>query len=164
MKPIRHTTLLHYLSIGAIAMTATEGEPRPSEQRIDAVAPLLAQQPAGFGRPVGDRDAWDPLAKHQSYAGIVAKAEALLKEPIPEQPDDLSLDFSRTGNRTRWQRVSGQRRGRISAFVLAECVGNKGRFIGAIERNTRRASCEASPAMGTAPRDWATGTMGSVTM
>jgi len=114
-------------------MSPTEGETRPSEERIEAIVPMLAEQPAGFGRPIDDRDAWDRLAKHKSYAGIVAKTEGLLKEAFPEQPDDLYLDFSRTGNRTRWQRVAGQRRGRVASLVLAECIENKGRFVAAFE-------------------------------
>jgi hypothetical protein len=64
---------------------------------------------------------------------VVAEAERRLGEPIPEQPDDLYLEFSRTGNRTHWQRVAGQRRGRVDAFALAECLENKGRFIPAFE-------------------------------
>ena len=123
-------------------MSPTEGESRPSAQRIDAIVPVLAEAPAGFGRPIADRDAWDRLAEHKSYAGIVAKATELLKEPLPEQPDDLYLDFSRTGNRTRWQRVSGRRRGRISSLVLAECVENRGRFISAIEEIVRALCAE----------------------
>ncbi|MBM3501557.1 MAG: hypothetical protein FJX74_23120, partial [Armatimonadetes bacterium] len=63
----------------------------------------------------------------------VAEAEKLLAEPIPDQPDDLYLDYSRTGNRDRWQRVMGQRRGRLTVLTLAECVENRGRFIPALE-------------------------------
>ncbi len=74
------------------------------------------------------------LARNDSFQKIILDAEKLLQQPIPEQPDDLYLDFSRTGNRTRWQRVSGIRRGRIRTFALAECLENKGRFIPAFEK------------------------------
>jgi len=67
----------------------------------------------------------------------VANAEKLLDQPIPELTDDLFLDFSRTGNRTRCQRVLSQRQGRYPALVLAECIENRGRFLPAIEESIR---------------------------
>ena len=104
------------------------------QDRVRAVAGMLAERPAGVGQPATDRAAWDTLAAHASFQDIVSRAERLLAEPIPDQPDDLYLDFSRTGNRTRWQRVSGQRRGRVTYLCLAECLENKGRFIPPLEQ------------------------------
>jgi hypothetical protein len=94
---------------------------------------LLPEKPAGFGSPIADRKAWEKLAGNDSFQRIIPEAERLLQSPIPEQPDDLYLDFSRTGNRIRWQRISGRRRGRVRTFTLAECLENKGRFIPAFE-------------------------------
>jgi len=102
-------------------------------ERVKAVAAMLPEKPAGFGRPISDRAAWEALAKAPAFGSTVARAAALLSKPLPEQPDDLYLDFSRTGNRSRWQRVAGERRGRIAEFVLAECFENKGRFIKPLE-------------------------------
>lgn len=73
------------------------------------------------------------MARKESYHSVIPLAEILLKEPIPQQPDNLYLDFSRTGNRTHWQKVCRQRRDRIKWLVLAECLENKGRFLEAIE-------------------------------
>lgn len=99
-----------------------------------AIAAMLADKPAAFGRPITDRPAWKKLAQLASYRRVVPRAEKLLKETIPDQPDDLYLDFSRTGNRTRWQKVAGRRRGRIGHLTLAECLENKGRFLPALEK------------------------------
>jgi len=104
------------------------------KNRINYITSLLPDKPAGFGSPISDRNAWKRLARNDSFQKIILDAEKLLQQPIPDQPDDLYLDFSRTGNRTRWQRVSGIRRGRIRTFVLAECLENKGRFIPAFEK------------------------------
>ncbi|MHC4640674.1 MAG: heparinase II/III family protein [Planctomycetota bacterium] len=104
------------------------------QARIKEIASLLSEKPAGFGTPITERNTWKKLAKNDSFKNVISEAKRLLKEAIPEQPDDLYLDFSRTGNRTRWQRVSGRRRGRISTLVLAECMENKGRFIPAFEK------------------------------
>ena len=107
---------------------------------VRAVAALLAENPAGFGRPIGDRGAWGRLAKTRAFRSAVREAEGLLAKPLPDQPDDLYLEFSRNGNRSRWQRVAGQRRGRISDLTIAECLENKGRFLPPLEE-TIRALC-----------------------
>jgi hypothetical protein len=106
-------------------------------KRVAEIAGLLSEKPAGFGVPIGNRTNWGELAKDKSFASEISDAERLLSEPIPDQPDDLFLDFSRTGNRTRWQRVSGQRRGRIPTLAVAECLENKGRFLPAFEEIVR---------------------------
>jgi len=106
----------------------------PSEPPAEAVAKMLPAEPAGPGRPISDRAAWRKLGKTSSYNSAVRRAEGLLKQPIADSPDELYLDFSKTGNRTRWQRVAGRRRGRIGYLTLAECVENKGRFVAAFEK------------------------------
>jgi hypothetical protein len=104
---------------------------------ISEISPLLSEKPAGFGLPITERSAWDNLAKKDSFRRIISEAENLLKSPIPDQPDDLFLEFSRTGNRTHWQRVSDRRRGRVKTFALAECLENKGRFVPGYEEIVR---------------------------
>jgi len=119
---------------------ALAGEGGVEENRIKQIAALLAEKPAGFGAPMGNRRAWKELAERDSFKGVIPDAAKLLNTPIPDQPDDLYLDFSKTGNRTRWQRVAGRRRGRIQTLVLAECLEDKGRFLSAF-RDIVRAIC-----------------------
>ncbi len=69
----------------------------------------------------------------RSLPPVIRRAEALLDEPIPDQPDELYLEFSRTGNRTHWQNVANKRRVRVRTFALAECAENQGRFLAALE-------------------------------
>ncbi len=107
------------------------------QNRIKDITAMLPKKPAGFGSPITERNAWKKLAQNDSFKKVIFEAEKLLQKPIPEQPDDLYLDFSRTGNRTRWQRVAGLRRGRVRTLVLAECLENKGRFIPAFEEVVR---------------------------
>ncbi|GAB6165469.1 hypothetical protein JCM19992_14690 [Thermostilla marina] len=52
---------------------------------------------------------------------------------MPPLTDEVYLDFSKTGNRTRGQRVISQRTSRVHTLALAECVEHKGRFIPALE-------------------------------
>lgn len=115
-----------------LSAVADADEP-PDPARVSAIAAMLPDAPVGLGRPISDRAAWDALAATPLLQSIVAAAERLLAEPLPEQPDDLYLDFSRTGNRTRWQEVAGGRRGRVRTLTLAECAENRGRFLPALE-------------------------------
>ena len=123
------------------------------KNRIKHISILLPEKPIGFGSPISDRNAWKKLARNDSFQKIITDAEKLLQQPIPDQPDDLYLDFSRTGNRTRWQRVSGIRRGRIRTFALAECLENKGRFIPAFEEIVRILCTERTWVMPAHDRD-----------
>ncbi|MBW8040574.1 MAG: heparinase [Planctomycetes bacterium] len=107
------------------------------QNRIKVITEMLPKKPAGFGLPITERNAWKKLAQKDSFKNVISEAERLLREAIPEQPDDLYLDFSRTGNRTRWQRIAGRRRGRVRTLVLAECLENKGRFVQAFEAIAR---------------------------
>lgn len=107
---------------------------KSTDMTQQAIAKLLPAGPVGLGRPIGDRAAWQALARAKGFRGVVAAGEKVLAAPLPAQSDELYLDYSRTGNRTPWQRVAGRRRGRIGPLATAECVENKGRFIGELEK------------------------------
>jgi len=132
------TTLLivpaYVMSVQGLTLAAA-GE--VDENRIETIAAQLSGKTAGFGLPIDNRRIWKKLLEDDSFRNVISEAEKLLEQAIPAQPDDLYLDFSRTGNRTRWQRVSGRRRVRIGTFSLAECLENKGRFMPAFEEIVR---------------------------
>ena len=127
----RKAMLPAVVSLWTCATAALAGA---AEQRVAETAAMLPSRPAGLGRPIADRPAWGRLAANDSYRSVVRQAEGLLALPLPETTDELYLDFSKTGNRTRWQRVAGQRRGRIGTLTLAECAEDKGRFLAPLER------------------------------
>lgn len=120
---------------GARALAAEEKETglMAKVPSVKEIAAMLPARPKGFGRPITDRESWNELAKVRSYQRTLAKAESLLKKPFPETSDELYLDFSRTGNRTRWQGPNGARRSWINTLTVAECVENKGRFLPRLE-------------------------------
>jgi len=105
--------------------------------RVAEIAAWLPAKPCGPGPSISDRAAWKALAAHPSYQKLLRDAEELTKRPIEEQSDELYLDFSRTGNRGRWQRVASRRRRRIATLTLAECIENKRRFIPALDEIIR---------------------------
>ncbi len=118
--------------------------PVPEAERIAEIAEMLAPIPAGLGRPIFHRKAWDALAAAQGADRVIRDAESCLNTPPPELPDELYLEFSRNGNRTRYQRPYGRRVSRLSALLKAECLENKGRFLAAIERDALAVCAERS--------------------
>lgn len=104
------------------------------ESRVAEIAAMLAPEPRGAGALITDRKVWDEVARSPQFKGFVRRAERLIDQPLPELPDDLYLDFSRTGNRERYQRVLFDRHRRFAEMVLAECLENRGRFLPAIEK------------------------------
>ena len=144
-----HFGIENMASPGNTARAAEEIDPA----RVKEIAAMMSNKPRGPGAPITDRDAWNRLARNDSFKGVIAEAQSLLRDPIPEQSDDLFLDFSRTGNRTRWQSVSGRRRERVRTLVLAECLENKGRFIPAFEEIVKALCAERTWVMPAHDRD-----------
>src|SRR5208282_1588130 len=88
-----------------------------------------------FGEPITNRAAWEAVAvRHPELKDLLPSAAALAARPLPEQPDSLFLEFSRTGDRDHWQKIAFDRRGRIQIFTLAECLENQGRFLAPLEQ------------------------------
>lgn len=106
-----------------------------------------------FGKPVTDREAWGRLAKLPSSIAIVKEAGKLAEAPLPETSDELYLEFSRTGDREKWQKVNFSRRSRLRAFTLAECFEDKGRFLKPLEEALRSICAERTWLMPAHDRD-----------
>lgn len=104
-----------------------------SPARIEEIAKLLPTKPAGFGSPISDRTVWEKLAALPEAKKAIADAERVAARAIPDQPDELFLDFSKTGNRDRWQSVAFERRRRVATLTLGECFENQGRFLQPLE-------------------------------
>jgi hypothetical protein len=105
----------------------------PDSARVAEIGSLLPAEPAGTGPRIDERSAWNELARQPKLARVVEEAEKLVAKPLEDQPDELYLEFSRSGNRSKWQDVAGRRRKRLNVYVLAECIENKGRFIKLLE-------------------------------
>ena len=126
----------------AMLAAATAHADTIPQDRIDALTTLLPEQPTGMGRPITDRDAWQTIARAKQFSRAIAAAESLLKQPIAELPDEMYLDFSKTGNRRRCEAVLAKRHGRLTPLVIAECIENRGRFLPAIEASLRALAAE----------------------
>ena len=115
---------------------------QPDAPALEKVAAMLAPKPTAFGRPLTDRAAWQQIASRLDAAEIKTQAEALLKAPLSEQTEEGFLDYSRTGNRSRYEGVMFRRRSRLKWFVLAEGIENQGRFIKPLEETIRALAAE----------------------
>lgn len=109
---------------------------------LEAIAGMLTPRPTAFGRPIADRADWDPIAQSAAGRAVIAEAERILTTPMPEQSDDLFLEFTRIGNRVNWEGVARQRRDRVKWLTEAECLENKGRFLPELERTIRTLCAE----------------------
>jgi len=122
-----------WIVVAALGAATTHAAERSrldiAPERVREIAAMLPEHLRGLGRPIVDRAAWEALAKRPEYRAAVEDAEELLREPLPATSDDLYLEFSRTGNRTKWQDVNFKRRGRLDQAALAECLENRGRFL-----------------------------------
>jgi hypothetical protein len=89
-----------------------------------------------------EREAWEALPA-DLRAEQVAQGEGHLGRDWPPLPATLFLDFTRTGNRSRYEQASFARRQALAELVVAECVEGRGRFLDDIA-NGIWAICEES--------------------
>jgi hypothetical protein len=93
----------------------------------------------GVGAPIAEREQWNVIAKSPAFKGVIAEAEKLQKEAIPEPSEEDYMRFYETKMKTfnevnrDYENKFNQRRNRLFRLVLAECFENKGRFIRDIE-------------------------------
>ena len=102
--------------------------------RVDQIAARLPERPCTPAPRLCDRAAWVPLANDPAAAAIVASAEKLVGAKIDELSDDLYRDFSRTGNRVRYETPYFRKAYRLNLFMVAEALEWKGRFVPEIRR------------------------------
>lgn len=111
--------------------------PEEFPQVAPAAAAMGALLPADGARllpPYADRGAWARLAETRGLdAGKVARrAERLLREPMAPFPLERFYDFTRTGDRYRFQRENGARWRRLGLLAQAESLEGRGRFLPAL--------------------------------
>lgn len=118
-------TIALMLLAGESVFAATKLDPA----RVREIAGWLPLLPTSTAPALTNRAAWDKLARASAFADVIPGAEKLARTETPALPDELFLDYSRTGNRDRGQKVMFERGERLETFTLAECLENKGRFI-----------------------------------
>ena len=69
------------------------------------------------------------MAHVPAFAKVLTEARAAAKQPVPALPDELYLDYSKTGNRDRGQRVLSARSTRLFTLTVAEGLEAQGKFV-----------------------------------
>ncbi|MDR2115449.1 MAG: hypothetical protein LBP87_03610 [Planctomycetaceae bacterium] len=93
----------------------------------------------GVGAAITERKLWEPIASSPAFKKVIAEAEKLRQEPIPQPNEEDYMRFYETKTKSYneinrdYENKFNQRRNRLFQLVLAECFENKGRFIRDIE-------------------------------
>jgi hypothetical protein len=122
-----------FICLVAVRTFAADAQIDLEMKHIDSIAAMLPEGVFAFGPRINDRDAWQKLGDRPEIHAMIAKAVELISKPLPAVNDDLFLDFSRTGNRTDYEKAYFDRTERLTPLVIAECIEHRGRFISAIE-------------------------------
>jgi hypothetical protein len=77
---------------------------------------------------IEERNKWDELPPLLKKFWI-HKGEGKLNHSWPTITATEYMDYSRTGNRVRYDTVSWKRRRDLASLVIAECIENQGRFM-----------------------------------
>jgi len=92
---------------------------------------LLAREQWWPFPPAADRAPWQALPADVRES-LVEAGRRQLEAPWAELPATFFLDYVRTGNRSHGDNARANRRAKLQALVVAECVENAGRFLDAI--------------------------------
>jgi len=141
---ISFTVVVFLVLVFSASAQDTVARNRKLEQRAAEIEKMLPTTPHCVGNSTTNRDAWNAIAKSSAFRNVVRDAENVIAAPIPELPESLYMDFYQTGNRTRYQKVHGQKYSRIATLVLGECLENKGRFIAPLEETVRSICADPS--------------------
>lgn len=85
-------------------------------------------QPLVLYPPITDRAGWEGLDEEWKRETL-ALGESYLQFDFPPLTATDFMDFTRTGNRVRYEDKCFSKRHALNALVLAECVEDKGRFL-----------------------------------
>jgi len=77
--------------------------------------------------PAADRAAWEAVPA-DARAALVETGAAQLGTAWSALPATLFLEYARIGNRSHYEGVRGERRGKLQQLTVAECCEGKGRF------------------------------------
>ncbi len=141
---------LTFLVLPGVAMDP----PWPTD--ADEIASILRETDGALPyAPASNREAWMEVRKAigmEAVGDILAEAAEIAQEPMPVLPASLYLAFERTGERTAYERMVGQRYRRLSLFTLAECLEGQERFADSL-LDLGWAMCEQSTWVLPAHRD-----------
>ncbi|MGV8090575.1 MAG: hypothetical protein AB2L24_01740 [Mangrovibacterium sp.] len=104
------------------------------KHRVSEIVSMLSDQPKGFGEPYTDRESWDKLKASGKYAEAIKEADRIRIEGIRTWDEDLYMGFFTRGDSQSGKDVLSARIRALVTLTWAECLDNKGTYMGAIEK------------------------------
>jgi hypothetical protein len=93
-------------AVGILAAFASLGQAQaPDVARVNEIAGWMTGGTYGPTPTIADRDFWALVGKSSSYRSIVASGEKVMRRTFQPLPDDLYLEYSKNGNRTRYEHM-----------------------------------------------------------
>src|SRR4051794_25181537 len=99
----QHRSLGFFIFLLSLTPFLAHAKTEIDVKRVAEIARMLPAHAVGLGMPSTNRVAWQKLAAEPVFENWLRAIHKQATEPMPKISDDLFLDFSRTGNRDRWQ-------------------------------------------------------------
>ena len=128
-KLCKETLCGFFVAVLALFACNAESVPESTKDRIAEIAACLPEAPCADGAHASDRTKWAPIAASEAGKEVVAYAETIAAESVPETPDSLYLEYSKNGNRSNYEECILKRNSNFRWLCLGECLEHKGRFI-----------------------------------
>ncbi len=106
----------------------------PDAKRVKEIAASMSEGTFSSTPTIEDRAFWAKVGASADLKSVVREAEQFRDRPCEPLPDNLYLEYSKTGNRTHYEGKFFQKLNVFRTLVIAECVENKGRFIESIQQ------------------------------
>ena len=134
-----HGLLAGWLISGASVLSGADPVVDAVTERMAARIPGTLRRECWFGdqRPYSDRAWWAEQAKTPEGRKRIAAAEKLLASPLPVPTDELYLEFSRNGNRSRYQSVRSNLEKNVTVVAAAWCLTGDPRYRERLEAALR---------------------------
>lgn len=137
---MKYVSLVAFLLIGASDVGSAQTPFSPegfrdlSPARIQEIAGYLPDQPAGFGKPIDDRAFWTNPQLVSRINKSIPQAESLMNRDFPKFDDEAYLDYKKSGERVRGDKMEFERASWLQPLMFAECLEDRGRFIPALKK------------------------------
>ena len=135
MKMTGQKRLLILCAVGSftgVCVGSSAALPPCDKDRVAEIAASLPERPGLRGLRPEDRDLWRDPRFRTTAQKVIADAEKILGEPVPEMTEDVYLKCLRHGDANIQPKAYWNRHRNLETFVFAEAFESKGRFIGKI--------------------------------
>lgn len=125
--------VLHCITATALGAAPSARSFTPAPERLKQIQQTLSDRPLLLDLAIDNRAAWQILGRTLGEERSLSVARSLARRPIPKTSRSLYLEYSRTGNRSRYEDMYFRKRCRLYHLVVAECIANQGEFLDSIE-------------------------------